>query len=98
VTSVITLWSDILLVWRLAATSIFGHSPEAGFRAHGPVAVRADALFVEVKVDHFIENGRLRPPWGGLSCLVLRLESSAPLLRLRETFAGLFLANCLSHL
>ncbi|MGW0927889.1 PaaI family thioesterase [Streptomyces sp. NPDC002644] len=24
----------------------------------GPVAVRADALFVEVKVDHFIENGR----------------------------------------
>ncbi|MFJ5268823.1 PaaI family thioesterase [Streptomyces sp. NPDC088358] len=24
----------------------------------GPVAVRADALFVEVKVDHFIDNGR----------------------------------------
>ncbi|MFK8907326.1 PaaI family thioesterase [Streptomyces sp. YS-3] len=24
----------------------------------GPVAVRAEALFVEVKVDHFIENGR----------------------------------------
>lgn len=24
----------------------------------GPVAVRADALFIEVKVDHFIENGR----------------------------------------
>lgn len=24
----------------------------------GPVAVRADALFVEVKVDHFVENGR----------------------------------------
>ena len=23
----------------------------------GPVAVRADALFIEVKVDHFIENG-----------------------------------------
>ncbi|MFF7333688.1 hotdog domain-containing protein [Streptomyces sp. NPDC008150] len=24
----------------------------------GPVAVRADALFVEVKVDHFVDNGR----------------------------------------
>jgi len=24
----------------------------------GPVAVRASALFIEVKVDHFIENGR----------------------------------------
>ncbi|MER0244889.1 PaaI family thioesterase [Streptomyces sp. HSW2009] len=24
----------------------------------GPVAVRADALFIEVKVDHFIANGR----------------------------------------
>ncbi|MEU6800946.1 PaaI family thioesterase [Streptomyces neyagawaensis] len=24
----------------------------------GPLAVRADALFVEVKVDHFIDNGR----------------------------------------
>lgn len=24
----------------------------------GPVAVRADGLFIEVKVDHFIENGR----------------------------------------
>ncbi|GAA2879261.1 hypothetical protein GCM10010524_09120 [Streptomyces mexicanus] len=24
----------------------------------GPVAVRADALFVEVKVDHFVEHGR----------------------------------------
>ncbi|MFF4081422.1 PaaI family thioesterase [Streptomyces sp. NPDC001777] len=24
----------------------------------GPVAVRAEALFIEVKVDHFIENGR----------------------------------------
>ncbi|MDK0522758.1 PaaI family thioesterase [Streptomyces sp. ML-6] len=24
----------------------------------GPVAVRAQALFIEVKVDHFIENGR----------------------------------------
>lgn len=24
----------------------------------GPVAVRADALFVEVKVDHFIDHGR----------------------------------------
>ncbi|MEV0636508.1 PaaI family thioesterase [Streptomyces sp. NPDC050619] len=24
----------------------------------GPVVVRADALFIEVKVDHFIENGR----------------------------------------
>lgn len=24
----------------------------------GPVAVRADAMFVEVKIDHFIENGR----------------------------------------
>ncbi|MET8682412.1 PaaI family thioesterase [Streptomyces sp. NPDC004647] len=24
----------------------------------GPVAVRANALFIEVKVDHFIENGR----------------------------------------
>ncbi|MDW6059437.1 PaaI family thioesterase [Streptomyces sp. FXJ1.4098] len=24
----------------------------------GPVAVRADALFIEVKVDHFIKNGR----------------------------------------
>ncbi|MFD9488083.1 PaaI family thioesterase [Streptomyces sp. NPDC059991] len=24
----------------------------------GPVAVRADALFIEVKVDHFIQNGR----------------------------------------
>lgn len=24
----------------------------------GPVAVRAEALFVEVKVDHFIDNGR----------------------------------------
>ncbi|MGP4000369.1 PaaI family thioesterase [Streptomyces sp. 8N706] len=24
----------------------------------GPVAVRADALFIEVKTDHFIENGR----------------------------------------
>lgn len=24
----------------------------------GPVAVRADALFVEVKVEHFIDNGR----------------------------------------
>ncbi|NBM18754.1 PaaI family thioesterase [Streptomyces sp. GC420] len=24
----------------------------------GPVAIRADALFVEVKVDHFIDNGR----------------------------------------
>ncbi|MFC7218562.1 PaaI family thioesterase [Streptomyces polyrhachis] len=24
----------------------------------GPVAVRADSLFIEVKVDHFIENGR----------------------------------------
>jgi acyl-coenzyme A thioesterase PaaI-like protein len=24
----------------------------------GPVAVRADAVFVEVKVDHFIDNGR----------------------------------------
>lgn len=24
----------------------------------GPVALRADALFVEVKVDHFIDNGR----------------------------------------
>ncbi|MBO0655453.1 PaaI family thioesterase [Streptomyces triculaminicus] len=24
----------------------------------GPVAVRADALFIEVKIDHFIENGR----------------------------------------
>ncbi|MBA2951489.1 PaaI family thioesterase [Streptomyces himalayensis] len=24
----------------------------------GPVAVRADAVFIEVKVDHFIENGR----------------------------------------
>ncbi|MFI9644830.1 PaaI family thioesterase [Streptomyces sp. NPDC052040] len=26
----------------------------------GPVAVRAEALFVEVKVDHFIDNGRPR--------------------------------------
>ncbi|MEU1023603.1 hotdog domain-containing protein [Streptomyces sp. NPDC005904] len=26
----------------------------------GPVAVRADALFIEVKVDHFIDNGRPR--------------------------------------
>lgn len=24
----------------------------------GPVAVRADALFVEVKVDHFVDHGR----------------------------------------
>ncbi|KPC91606.1 thioesterase, partial [Streptomyces sp. NRRL F-6602] len=24
----------------------------------GPVAVRADALFVEVKVEHFTDNGR----------------------------------------
>ncbi|TSB26350.1 PaaI family thioesterase [Streptomyces sp. NBC_01525] len=24
----------------------------------GPVAVRADAVFIEVKVDHFIDNGR----------------------------------------
>jgi acyl-coenzyme A thioesterase PaaI-like protein len=24
----------------------------------GPVAVRAEALFIEVKVDHFIDNGR----------------------------------------
>lgn len=24
----------------------------------GPVAIRADALFIEVKIDHFIENGR----------------------------------------
>lgn len=24
----------------------------------GPVAVRADALFIEVKVDHFVNNGR----------------------------------------
>ncbi len=24
----------------------------------GPVAVRADALFVEVKIDHFVDNGR----------------------------------------
>ncbi|MBL1100491.1 PaaI family thioesterase [Streptomyces coffeae] len=24
----------------------------------GPVAVRADALFIEVRVDHFIQNGR----------------------------------------
>lgn len=24
----------------------------------GQVAVRADALFIEVKVDHFIDNGR----------------------------------------
>ncbi|WP_086698699.1 hotdog domain-containing protein [Streptomyces tricolor] len=24
----------------------------------GPVAVRADALFIEVKVDHFIDHGR----------------------------------------
>jgi acyl-coenzyme A thioesterase PaaI-like protein len=24
----------------------------------GPVAVRADALFIEVRVDHFIDNGR----------------------------------------
>ncbi|GAA2399189.1 PaaI family thioesterase [Streptomyces glaucosporus] len=24
----------------------------------GPLAVRADALFIEVKVDHFVENGR----------------------------------------
>jgi acyl-coenzyme A thioesterase PaaI-like protein len=24
----------------------------------GPVAVRADALFIEVKVDHFVEHGR----------------------------------------
>ncbi|MGW1194864.1 PaaI family thioesterase [Streptomyces sp. NPDC002536] len=24
----------------------------------GPVAVRADAVFIEVKIDHFIENGR----------------------------------------
>ncbi|MET8285045.1 PaaI family thioesterase [Streptomyces sp. NPDC048448] len=24
----------------------------------GPLAVRADALFIEVKVDHFIDNGR----------------------------------------
>ncbi|WP_217237425.1 PaaI family thioesterase [Streptomyces sp. AC555_RSS877] len=24
----------------------------------GPVAVRAEALFIEVKVDHFVENGR----------------------------------------
>ncbi len=24
----------------------------------GPVAVRADALFIEVKVDHFVDNGR----------------------------------------
>lgn len=24
----------------------------------GPVALRADALFIEVKVDHFIDNGR----------------------------------------
>ncbi|MCL7381087.1 PaaI family thioesterase [Streptomyces sp. 35G-GA-8] len=24
----------------------------------GPVAVRADALFIEVKIDHFIDNGR----------------------------------------
>ena len=23
----------------------------------GPVAVRAEALFIEVKVDHFIDNG-----------------------------------------
>ncbi|MGN3960091.1 PaaI family thioesterase [Streptomyces sp. WAC8370] len=26
--------------------------------ADGPVAVRADALFVEVKVEHFVQNGR----------------------------------------
>ena len=24
----------------------------------GPVAVRAEAVFIEVKVDHFIDNGR----------------------------------------
>ncbi|MFE4371938.1 PaaI family thioesterase [Streptomyces sp. NPDC056835] len=24
----------------------------------GPVAIRADALFIEVKIDHFIDNGR----------------------------------------
>jgi acyl-CoA hydrolase len=24
----------------------------------GPVAVRADALFIEVKVDHFVDHGR----------------------------------------
>ena len=33
----------------------------------GPVAVVAEALFIEVKVDHFIENGRpaelSRPRW-----------------------------------
>lgn len=45
-------------VTAVAGRKIFSRAAGRIGGPEGPVAVRADALFVEVKVDHFIDNGR----------------------------------------
>ncbi|MFB7504605.1 PaaI family thioesterase [Streptomyces broussonetiae] len=45
-------------VTAVAGRKIFSRATGRIGGPDGPVAVRADALFVEVKVDHFIDHGR----------------------------------------
>ncbi|MBQ0864215.1 PaaI family thioesterase [Streptomyces smyrnaeus] len=54
---------DTLLHLEARATAVHGRKIYATATGRiggpdGPVAVRADAVFIEVKVEHFIENGR----------------------------------------
>ncbi|MDX3644801.1 PaaI family thioesterase [Streptomyces sp. MB09-02B] len=45
-------------VTAVAGRKIFARAEGRVGGPEGPLAVRADALFVEVKVDHFIDHGR----------------------------------------
>ncbi|MDG4859208.1 PaaI family thioesterase [Streptomyces sp. T-3] len=45
-------------VYAVAGRKIYSTATGRIGGPEGPVAVRADALFIEVKVDHFIDNGR----------------------------------------
>ncbi|MFH9083676.1 PaaI family thioesterase [Streptomyces sp. NPDC017673] len=45
-------------VTAVAGRKIYSTATGRIGRPDGPVAVRADALFIEVKVDHFIDHGR----------------------------------------
>lgn len=54
---------DARLHLRAAVTAVHGRKIYASATGRiggpdGPVAVRADALFIEVKVEHFMDNGR----------------------------------------
>ncbi|MEU6095863.1 PaaI family thioesterase [Streptomyces sp. NPDC047079] len=45
-------------VTAVAGRKIYSRATGRTGGPHGPVAIRAEALFIEVKVDHFVDNGR----------------------------------------